>query len=41
MKQDDWVTSVSFSRDGESIACGAYDGKIRIWEVAKLAKAKP
>ena len=33
----DFVTSVAFSRDGQTLASGGYDGAIRLWSVADPA----
>lgn len=30
----DWVKSLAFSRDGQFLATGGFDGSIRIWQVA-------
>jgi len=33
MEHGVWVTSVSFSPDGELLASGGFDGVVRVWEV--------
>ncbi len=32
IKQEDWVTSVSFSPDSQFLATGSRDGNVRIWD---------
>ncbi len=35
IKQEDWVTSVSFSPDSQYLATGSRDGNVRIWDFIK------
>ena len=33
---DDWVSSLSLSPDGQSLASGGMDGTVRLWNLAQI-----
>ncbi len=37
----DWVTSVAFSPDGQTLASGSLDGTVLLWDVAAGTDSPP